>query len=242
MLYGNQSISYYSRSNMAIWLIMAFQAGVLNIGGLMAGHHFVSHVTGYATFFGYHINRTESYLAAKMLIVPIFFLLGAMFSGFFVDIRLKQNKRPKYYITFGIMFFLTSLVFVLGEMGFWGSFGQETENDYLLITIICFICGIQNGTISIVSKSVVRTTHLTGITTDLGLGIVRFFKRGELPGGLADEGKSNLMRIGIIIFFISGSVLGGLIFNWFHFFGFLLPTLISGCLFFLMLYFQIKKT
>lgn len=220
---------------------MAFQAGLLNIGGFMAGHHIVSHVTGFATFFGYHVSQTENYQALKILVIPMFFLLGSIVSGYFVDIRLRQHKRPKYYITFGIIFFLILLVFLAGLIGFWGEFGGEagTSKGYLLLIILCFVCGIQNGTITVVSKSIIRTTHLTGITTDLGLGIVRFLKRGKLKEQLLDEGRSNLMRVGIITSFILGSIVGGFIFNRLHFFGFLLPTFISGGLFFLMVYYQI---
>jgi uncharacterized membrane protein YoaK (UPF0700 family) len=47
-------------------MMMAFQAGVLNIGGFMACHRFVSHVTGFATFFGYELNTNDSYHAIGM--------------------------------------------------------------------------------------------------------------------------------------------------------------------------------
>jgi uncharacterized membrane protein YoaK (UPF0700 family) len=242
MLHGNHSISHYSRSNVIIWLIMAFQAGVLNIGGLMAGHHIVSHVTGFATFFGLHGSRSEFFDALKMLIIPVFFLLGAVVSGYFVDIRLRLKKRPKYYITFGIMFFLNIVILTAGLLGYWGEFGAEAEtlHEYVLLILLCFVCGIQNGTISVVSRSIIRTTHLTGITTDLGLGIIRFIKRNELADQLPDEGRANLMRLGIISFFILGSAIGGAIFHHFHFYGFILPTAISGGLFYLMAYYQMR--
>lgn len=77
MLYGNETISHYSKSNITIWMLMAFQAGVLNIGGFMACHRFVSHVTGFATFFGYELNQADSSHALGMLIVPLFFFIGS---------------------------------------------------------------------------------------------------------------------------------------------------------------------
>ncbi|MGZ3722461.1 MAG: DUF1275 family protein, partial [Bdellovibrionales bacterium] len=89
MIFGNESISAYSRTNVTIWMILAFQGGLLNIGGLLACHSFVSHVTGFATLFGLELNRTRYLAASGMLIVPLFFLLGAMLSGFLVDLRLQ---------------------------------------------------------------------------------------------------------------------------------------------------------
>jgi uncharacterized membrane protein YoaK (UPF0700 family) len=73
MLYGNDSISHYTRSNVIVWMSMAFQAGVLNIGGFMACQRFVSHVTGFATLFGLEVSQSASHLYAGTLAVPVFF-------------------------------------------------------------------------------------------------------------------------------------------------------------------------
>ena len=243
MLYGNESISHYSKGNVSIWMVMAFQAGVLNIGGFMACHRFVSHVTGFATFFGYEINQADNSHAIGMLIVPFFFLLGAMISGFLVDIRLKLHKKPKYYLSFGFIFILILSVLIGGESGYLGVFGHpnNTINDYLLLIILCFTCGIQNGSITSVSKSIVRTTHLTGITTDLGIGLARLLSANKLSESMDNEKKAVLMRMGIIFFFGLGSVLGGFTFSRLAYMGFIVPVLTSGFLFVLMLYFQFLK-
>ena len=244
MLFGNESISHYTRSNVATWMLMAFQAGILNIGGFMACHRFVSHVTGFATFFGYELTQSDSSHAVGMLIVPLFFLMGAMVSGQLVDIRLKLHKKPKYYISFGLIFFLLLIVFLGGVTGFYGTFGQplNSSNDYILLILLCFVCGVQNGTITSVSKSVVRTTHLTGITTDLGIGIVRLLNHSKIDESMENEKNATLMRLGIILFFGLGSVIGAFIFQKLAYVGFIVPVFTSGCLFLTMIYFQIKKT
>lgn len=243
MLYGNESISHYSKSNVMIWMTMAFQAGVLNIGGFMACHRFVSHVTGFATFFGYELNTNDSYHAIGMLIVPLFFLMGAMLSGQLVDIRLKLHKKPKYYIAFGVIFFLILIVLTGGMAGHLGIFGETVYGlgDYTLLILLCFICGVQNGTITTVSKSVIRTTHLTGITTDLGIGLVRLINHKKIDESLENEKKAVVMRLGIILFFGLGSVVGGFTFLRLEYAGFFIPALTSGILFITMLYFQFFK-
>lgn len=243
MLYGSDSISYYSKSNVSIWMLLAFQAGVLNIGGFMACHRFVSHVTGFATFFGYELTQADSSHAIGMLVVPLFFLMGAMISGVLVDLRLKLQKKPKYYLSFGIIFLLVIVVFFMGMFGLFGVFGQplNSSSDYLLLMLLCLICGIQNGTITTVSKSVVRTTHLTGITTDLGIGLVRLLNSPRLNEDMSNEKKSTLMRLGIIFFFGSGSIVGGYAFHNLNYMGFIIPVLTSGFLFFSMIYFQLLR-
>lgn len=244
MLYGNESISHYTRSNVAVWMTMSFQAGLLNIGGFIACHRFVSHITGFPTFFGYEMAKANYDQALGMLLVPAFFLLGAMISGQLVDIRLKLYKKPKYYISFGVIFFLNFAVLTGGTLGIFGGFSETTSltHDYILLGLLCLACGIQNGTITSVSKSVVRTTHLTGLTTDLGIGIVRVLNKRKLQEKLGDEARANLMRIGIIFSFGCGSVVGAYAFFNFEYFGFLLPTLTSGILFVLALYLQVAKS
>jgi len=243
MIYGNESIAHFSRSNMCIWMSMAFQAGLINIGGFLACHRFVSHVTGFATFFGYEVSEHRVEHALGMLTVPLFFLFGAMLSGQLVDIRLKLHKKPKYYIVFGLIFLMLLSVSIGGHLHLFGTFGEplESAHSYFLLAILCLACGLQNGAITAVSKSVVRTTHLTGITTDLGVGLVRVLNRKKLGAEISNEFRSNLMRAGIIFFFGFGSVLGGFAFKKHGYAGFLIPSATSGILFSIMLYFQVLK-
>ncbi|HMN68421.1 MAG TPA: YoaK family protein [Bdellovibrionales bacterium] len=244
MIFGSQSISAYTRLNMSVWMILAFQAGLLNIGGFMACHSFVSHVTGFATLFGIEAGGGNYLHAIGLLLVPLFFLLGAMISAFLVDVRLKMGRKPKYYIVFGVIFFLILVVEIAGFNGAWGKFGEPLAftRDYVLLSLLCMICGVQNATVSLVSRSVVRTTHLTGITTDLGIGLMRVFYRRKIPEYRAsNEAQANWMRIGIITFFVLGSAAGYQWFRNWEFRGFIFPTVIAGLLFFSALYFQVIR-
>ncbi len=244
MLAGHSSIATYNKSNIFIWMTMAFQAGLLNTGGFLACHSFVSHVTGYATLFGVSLKEKDIFYAMGLLAVPFLFLAGAMISGVLVDIRLKLNKKPRYYISFGVMFVLISIVFLGGITGYFGTFGEplELSRDYTLLALLCLVCGIQNGMVTTVSKSVIRTTHLTGITTDLGIGIVRYLNKSKLPDDFVkNEANANMMRASIIIFFGFGCVLGAFLFTKIKYYGFLVPILTMGILLMKSLYYQLVK-
>jgi uncharacterized membrane protein YoaK (UPF0700 family) len=243
VLYGNETISAYSRSNVGVWMTLAFQGGLLNMGGYMACHTFVSHITGYATLFGYEVHHQDITFASGLVLVPVFFLFGAMISGLLVDLQIKLQRKPRYYIVFGVLFGLLAFVAISGFNGFFGKFGEplDQSRDYTLLAILCLVCGIQNGTITLVSRSVVRTTHLTGVTTDLGIGLVRVLNRDLLHGKIDDEWKANFMRIGIIVFFTLGSALGYSAYNSWGFRGFIFPCAISGALFSVTVYFQLVK-
>jgi uncharacterized membrane protein YoaK (UPF0700 family) len=222
---------------------MAFQAGFLNIGGFLSCHRFVSHVTGAWTMVGYEINSGELSAVLGVLATPLFLLAGAMLSGQLVDVRLRTQKQPKYYEVYGLMFVLIAVILICGLFGIFGVFGEPLAlaRDYILVFLLSFICGLQNGTITSVSKVVIRTSHLTGLTTDLGLGLARLLNQRRIQGDSFEEVRANLMRVGLIFFFIAGAAVGGFVFPRWEFHGFAVPAVISGTLFGLMLYFQVLK-
>jgi uncharacterized membrane protein YoaK (UPF0700 family) len=73
------------------------------------------------------------------------------------------------------------------------------------------------------SGAVVRTTHLTGITTDLGIGIVRLMSLDRHDSHWRREWMSNMLRGGTIAFFVLGSFISAFIFIKIQFWGFLIP-------------------
>lgn len=155
-----------------------------------------------------------------------------------------MGKEPKYYVVFGLLFALLTFITTFSCKGYFGPFGviDETHANFFLLGLLCLSCGMQNGTVSLVSKSVVRTSHLTGITTDLGIGLVRVAFANRLKEPLDEEPEANAMRIGVVLNFILGSCLGYFAFQAMHFYAFIIPTAFYGILFFLMIYFQLIRT
>lgn len=247
MIRGHKNISELSRENVLVWFALAFQAGVLNIAGLMNSQRFVSHITGFATQFAHDISHMDWDHAFGVAIVPIFFLLGAFLGGILVDSRIQRGRPPQYYVTFGVIFFLILTVWGLGLFGSFGSFGAPIESfrDYAYLSILCLVCGLQNATVSTVSRSVIRTSHLTGITTDLGIGLARLLRLTESSGlhslDLSFEAKINLVRFGLIVSFSTGSLIGAVIFRQLGYMGFFFPAAIAAVLFGLTLYFRVRS-
>ena len=53
------------------------------------------------------------------------------------------------------------------------------QRDFLLLFALCFACGLQNGLFSGLTRGQVRTTHLTGPITDIGLNLTKVFTLGR---------------------------------------------------------------
>ncbi len=205
---------------------MAFQAGAINAGAYISCHRFVSHVTGFATLVGTDFAQERFSDAFNMAVVPIFFLIGTMISAYYVDRRSILNKKPQYTALIVIIAFFMYIAAFGGKLDWFGPFftpNNVTPNATIL-SILCLTCGIQNATITSASGSVVRTTHLTGITTDLGIGLMRLVSKGQSEELIAREKRGTVMRLGIITSFILGSVIAALIFYSVGYAGYFLPA------------------
>jgi uncharacterized membrane protein YoaK (UPF0700 family) len=207
---------------------LAFQAGAINAGGFLACHRFVTHTTGFATQLGYDIAIKKWQDALGMLTVPLFFTAGSMISAFYIDRPMIENRPAAIYKLFLIISIFMLLGVFLGEAGFFGDFGQEFNigSSYILIALLCLSSGIQNAVTTSASFNNIRTTHLTGHTTDLGISLIKTLYTKDSKRRLVERNK-NQVRMLIILFFILGSVISSYLFLKYKYFGFLLPAIIS---------------
>ena len=184
------------------WFLLSFNGGCINAGGFLATGKFVTHVTGFATLFGVDLMSDKIKASIGMLAVPVFFLLGAFIAGLLIDHPLSLGKRPRFDWVMGLSA-LCLLVAASGNHFITGQFGDifQLKHSLVLLALLCLASGLQNGAITSSSLRSVRTTHLTGVTTDLGLGLARlmnFQNRGEK---YKNEIRSNQLRFGSIVSF-----------------------------------------
>ncbi len=226
MFKGREDLLYAPR-NLFIWFLLAFQGGALNTGGYLAVHRFVSHMTGFATLAAVAGAKSDWLSMFGLILVPIYFLMGVMISSWNVERQRIRNLVPRYSVVFSIIIFNILLISGLGTLGFFGEFGEPLNSgrDYFLLFLLPFTCGLQNAVISSASGAVIRTTHLTGLTTDFGIGLVRIWTNRKAPS--KQEIFANWCRFGIYISFVGGSLVSAVLYTHFKFFGFYLPLCIS---------------
>ena len=213
------------------WFLLAFLAGSINAGGFMACNRFVSHVTGFATLAGISLKDGHWLEALGILSIPLYFLLGVIFSGYLTEKKLvKKESHQRYSPVMWLVTFFMAIVAIGGSLNWFGTFGETADlrYDYLLLALLCASCGLQNAAITSASGATIRTTHLTGLTTDLGLGLVRAKLRHLTTEEAAVENKANALRLGTIVSFVLGSAVGAILFGLFQYKGFFLPMGIAA--------------
>jgi len=208
------------------WLCLVFASGCVNSGGWLAAAKFTTHVTGFATLFGIYLNRNQWLEAAAICSIPVYFLGGAMISALLVDRRIQKDQTPLYGLPILLSAGLLALAALGGESGWFGIFGKDSgvSDDYILLLVLALASGLQNAAVTTATGAVMRATHMTGLTTDLGLGLVRFFYISGPERRI--EVRSTIIRLLTVTFFVGGSVAGAFFFLTMQYQGFLIPAAI----------------
>src|SRR5262249_48853279 len=149
-----------------------------------------------------------------------------------IDRPFRRGGSPHYTL---VMFLVASCLVaasLLGHLHFFGSFGEEVrlKRDYFFLALLCAASGLQNAAITTSSGATVRTTHLTGLTTDLGIGIVRALSAPETGRGVAQsklEWKWARIRFGSWNSFALGGAVGAVIYMRYQYLGFLVPAALA---------------
>lgn len=205
--------------NLQLAIFLSFTAGFVNVAGFIAFDVLTTNVTGHVAFFARSLAFGDTNSALYYLAWMILFLLGSFFSSLLIE--WMSAKSPKFSHSIPILIESSLLVFV----GIYSNlFYEHTENQIRLLGgSLLFAMGFQNAMVTKISGSVVRTTHLTGMTTDLGIELATLL-RSPKGTNRRDIKRKILLQASIIFFFFVGGIVGGYIFQEILFLAFHIPA------------------
>ncbi len=152
-------------ANVQLGYMLAFVAGSTNAGGYLAVHQYTSHMTGIVSSMADSLVLGSLDVALAGLGGLISFVLGAMASTVMVNYARRRHLFSEYSIPLLVE---AALLLAFGLAG--GSL-QNLHGLFVpgTVMLLCFIMGLQNAVISKISRSEIRTTHITGTITDIGI-------------------------------------------------------------------------
>lgn len=171
-----QAHSFIQQARLAITL--AWVAGYTNIITFLVCGTVTSHVSGTTSNFGRDVveglRGTDGSwaLAGYALYLLVTFLAGAIISGFTTELGRRRGWDSIYVLPMALQALLLTLFMLTLHV-----LHITYDGNHPLIWasgIASLAMGLQNATITRISSGVVRTTHVTGVLTDLGLEIVQF--------------------------------------------------------------------
>ncbi len=191
--------------NLKIASLLSFVAGMVNVAGFLAVKQLTTNVTGHFAFFVDEIFQFKPLAAFVYFLYILFFFLGSFTSSLMVELISKRSEKLIYVAPLLFESVLLGLVAVFG-----GKFMISHPN--ILACILLFSMGLQNSLVTSISNATVRTTHLTGLFTDLGIELSQLFFY-KLPQERAPLLASIKLRFSIIAFFFIGGALSGILFG-----------------------------
>ncbi|GAB3164081.1 YoaK family protein [Telluribacter humicola] len=195
------------RDNIQLGVLTAFSAGMVNVASLIIFFAFTSNVTGHYAILAEEIAKGHWYQVGVVFAWILLFFMGAFVANFII---INLNKKNAY-AAHALPLLLEMLCLV--TVGIYGQYYyQETLTETeVLVGLMLFAMGLQNGMTASVSNFVVKTTHLTGLTTDLGI-LFSMFTQKEFRDNPTLVGRAKLL-VSIAVSYVSAGVLSALIYH-----------------------------
>jgi uncharacterized membrane protein YoaK (UPF0700 family) len=211
------AVSRSPQANRHLAYFLTFTAGAVNAGGFLAVQQYTSHMSGIVSMMADHMALGGMIVVLQGLAALLSFLAGAASSAFLINFGRRSHLASEYALPL-----LLEAVLLLG-FGLLGANLETLRWFYVpgTVMLLCYIMGLQNAMITKVSRSEIRTTHVTGMVTDIGIELGKLFywnvAKGDaqtMPPVRADRAKLIVLSLMVTLFFVGG-VTGA--YSFFHF-------------------------
>lgn len=195
---------------------LAFIAGAVNAGGFLAVGQYTSHMTGIVSVLADSTALGEWLPAIAALIALVAFIAGAATTAILINLARRRHLRSHYALSL----LLEAILLLIFGMA--GGYLADIHQLFMPTTVLllCYIMGLQNAIITKISNAVIRTTHVTGLATDIGIELGKLFyynhPHSKAPVVLANRAKLKL-HASLLGAFCVGGVLGALGFKYIGF-------------------------
>ncbi|MGY4538363.1 uncharacterized membrane protein YoaK (UPF0700 family) [Mucilaginibacter sp. UYNi724] len=204
--------------NVKLASLLGLTAGFVNAAGFLGFNVLTTNVTGHAALFAESIALQDWKAARAVALWMFLFFAGAFLSGLIV-FRIGRNQRFSYVLPILIEIAILLSVTLMGY-----HYDYSLDAKELFAGGLLFAMGLQNSLVSMVSGSVVRTTHLTGTFTDLGIELAQLSQKVKSDRTVLISRIK--LRLVIIFFFMGGALSGAYLFQSLKFYSFFIPVIL----------------
>jgi uncharacterized membrane protein YoaK (UPF0700 family) len=197
-----------TESNRQLGLSLAFVAGAANAGGFLAVHQYTSHMTGIVSSMADDLALGSILPALAGLGALLSFIAGAACSAILINWARNRQLQSEYAMS---LMLEAALLLCFGFLG-----GNLALHMGLFVPVtvmlLCFIMGLQNAIITKLSKAEIRTTHVTGLVTDIGIELGKLFYWNRVDDKstkfrvIANRQKLRLLLMLLLMFFAGGVI------------------------------------
>lgn len=176
-------------------------AGALNSVGFVVVGLYTSHMTGVTASAADHIVTANWGMVGAGVLSLVFFVLGAMSC----TVLFTWGRRRRLSSRYANVLTLEGLLILL--IGLFAGTVDSPDYEEVLVAPLCFTMGLQNAIITKIRDFPVRTTHVTGMVTDIAVELGRLvYRNGDRVGVTADKEKLGVLSTLVGLFFVGGVV------------------------------------
>lgn len=207
------------RKNRQLGGLLAWVAGAVNAGGFLAVGRYTSHMTGIVSAVADDLVLGNLTLVIAGLAFVVAFVAGTITT----TVQINWARRRRLHGEFALALMLeAALLLVFGLLG--ANLNVLVEVFVpTTVLLLCFIMGLQNAIITKISSAEIRTTHVTGVVTDLGIELGRLIYWNRTHASnlehfvKADRDKLRIHAT-ILLLFLGGGLVGAVAFKTLGFF------------------------
>lgn len=205
---GFTALQRTPQADLKLGTVLAFVAGAANAGGFLAVGQYTSHMTGMLSALADNLVLGQFVLVGAGLVSVLAFVLGAMSTAWIVNWGMRLRLRSAY----GLPLLLEALLLLV--FGLFGAVMSLWHTVFLPVTVVllCYIMGLQNAVITKISQARIRTTHVTGLVTDLGIELGKLLYVNRHPDMQPVRADRERLRVHaqLIASFLIGGIAGAL--------------------------------
>jgi uncharacterized membrane protein YoaK (UPF0700 family) len=228
------------KENLTLAATLPAVAGMVNVIGYVHLGYFTSHMTGRLGGFGANLAKGKFTEATYVIVLVFAFIIGAMLASTLIELA-KARHWPRFQVPLLIEALLLSIILVFEVLEPGPVSDIPPSHKFLFAASLAMSMGLQNALVARLSGAVVRTTHVTGVSTDLGIELVRVIRwyleiskdksLGERARHLAEVRKdAQLYRVRlyftILSSFLTGAIAGGFLATQVGVLGMIAPVLV----------------
>lgn len=195
-----------ARANLHLGASLAFIAGALNAGGFLAIGQYTSHMTGMLSSAADNLVLGHLPLVVTAFLSILSFAFGAASTAVMVNYA-RRNYVGNIYMPALLVESLLLLVF--GLMGA-NLHMHEFVDLSLTAALLCYVMGLQNALITKISNAEIRTTHVTGLFTDIGIELGKLFYWNRQAADARDwQVLANRAKLRVHLSLVASFFIGG---------------------------------
>jgi uncharacterized membrane protein YoaK (UPF0700 family) len=197
-------------ANRQLGLTLAFIAGAINAGGYLAVRQYTSHMTGMVSSLSDNLVLGSYGLSLQALGALLSFLAGACVTAMTINFAKRRRVNSEYAIP---LLMEAALLLLFGLLG-----ARLATMDGLFVPVtvmlLCFMMGLQNALITKISRTEIRTTHVTGILTDIGIELGKLLYWNRMPEKEQARVTANRERLRVLLSLMTLFFVGGVVGAW----------------------------